>query len=66
MGKKPLKFKIKEVSYGRTINVGEYETVRIEYRADVPDGMDHVEVLDDLKDLLDQEERIVRKEFAKS
>ena len=57
--------KIKDVSYGRTLNVGDYETVRIEFSAAVDPGQSYQEVLDQLKDVMDTEETIIRKEFVK-
>jgi len=58
--------KITQVTYGRTINVGDYETVRIDLSADVSEGQTYQEVLDALKLAMDKEESLTRKEYAKN
>lgn len=58
--------RITTVTYGRTINIGGFETVRIELSAQVDPGGEYEPVLDALKDILDAEEKLVRREFENS
>jgi hypothetical protein len=53
---------IKSVSYGRTINMGNYESVRVDLVASVPAGEDWREVLEDLKGEMLKLEKRTRKE----
>lgn len=55
---------ITSVTFGRTINVGNFENVRIEYRADVKPGQDAGEVMKALKRIANAEEERVRDEYA--
>ena len=55
---------ITSVSYGRTINMGNYESVRIDLTACVPEGEDWHEVLEDLKgEMLKLEKRTKKEGF---
>ena len=47
--KKPRPTRITSVSYGLTVNVGNYETVRFDLTAQVADDEDWRDVLDSLK-----------------
>ncbi len=52
---------VSEVSYGRTINVGNFENVRIDYRAKVKPGQTHDQVMAALKRICrDEENRVLR------
>jgi hypothetical protein len=52
---------ITEVVYGRTINVGNYESVRVEYRARVKEGQTAAAVMAALKKIAAEEEgRVLR------
>ncbi len=55
--------KIIQITYGRTIFIGKYETVRIDFTAQVPEGENYRRVLNQLKDLSDIEEGRIRHEF---
>ncbi len=55
---------ITQVTYGRTINIGYYETVRFDLTAQVPEGENYRRVLNQLKDLADIEEERLRNEFS--
>jgi hypothetical protein len=54
--------KIKRVSYGRTINMGNYESVRLDLVADVPADERWQDVLDELKCEMLRLEKQTRKE----
>ncbi len=41
--------RIKRVTYGRTVNMGNYESVRLDLTADVPEDEKWQDVLDDLR-----------------
>ena len=56
--------KITQVTYGRTIFIGSYETVRFDFTAQVPEGDTYRRVLNQLKDLADVEEGRIRREFG--
>ena len=59
-----MKIKITKVSYGRTINMGNYESVRIDLTADVPLGEDHQDVIEELKgEMLKLEKRTKKDGF---
>ncbi len=45
MTKKATGFRIKEVGFGLTINMGNYQSKRVDLTADVPTGMSHLEAL---------------------
>lgn len=47
--KKPLPGKITQISYGLTVNIGNYETVRFDLTAQVAPDEDWRDVLDALK-----------------
>lgn len=53
---------VTEVAYGRTINTGNYQNVRIDYRAKVKPGQDPVYVMRALKLMAAEEEERVRAE----
>lgn len=56
-----MELDIIEVVYGRTINIGNYESVRIEYKARVKEGQTAEKVMEALKKVTAQEEaRILR------
>ena len=46
--------KIKEISFRRVFNLGNYETVALELRADVNDNENIIESLDELKNVCDK------------
>lgn len=41
--------RVKQVSFGRTVNMGNYESVRFDLVADVGPGESHLDVLETLK-----------------
>lgn len=53
---------ITSVSYGRTINMGNYESVRIDLSARVPDGEKWQDVLSELQGEMLKLEKRTRKE----
>lgn len=54
---KPL---ITNVSYGRTVDIGEYESIRFDFTARVQEGENWQDVLDELK-----KEALKQEKFAK-
>lgn len=53
--------KITSVSYGRTINMGNYESVRVDLTATVAASDDWRDVLEDLKGEMLKQEKQVKK-----
>ncbi len=53
---------IQSVSYGRTINMGNYESVRIDLTATVTSGEDYRDTLNDLKTEMLKLEKQTRRE----
>lgn len=49
MSGKPNEIKITSVSYGRTLNIGNYETVRLDLTAEVADDQRWIDVLNELR-----------------
>lgn len=56
--------KIKEISYGKTINVGNYQSVRVEFTADTEE-QHWAEALDTLKEIVRLAEVDILKENKK-
>jgi len=54
--------KITKVNYGRTINMGNYESVRIDLTADIEEGENWREALETLKEKMLKEEKITKKQ----
>jgi len=54
---------VSEVGFGRTINLGQYENARIEYKAKVKPGQDPMQVMQALKKMANEEEKRVRAEY---
>lgn len=57
-----MKNKITSVSYGKTINMGNYESVRLDLTARVDDGESWKDVLDELKGEMLKLEKQTKKE----
>jgi hypothetical protein len=55
--------KITEITMGRTINVGNYESVRIDLTAEVVEGDEFALVITQLKAMLAIQEAQIRKEY---
>lgn len=55
---------ITQVTYGRTVNLGDYENARIELSARVEPGQTYEQVLNGLRDLMDQQEEQERQDCA--
>lgn len=53
---------ITQVSYGKTINIGNYQSIRIEFRADLLPGESLTETIERLKKILDKEETLILRE----
>ncbi len=53
---------ITQVTYGRTVNLGDYENARIELSARVEPGQTYEQVLNGLRDLMDQQEEQERQD----
>jgi len=53
---------ITQVSYGKTINIGNYQSIRIEFRADLLPGESLAETIERLKKILDKEETLILRE----
>jgi len=59
-----MKIQITQVNYGRTINMGNYESVRLDLTAKVNQGEDYKEVLEELKgEILKLEKRTKKEGF---
>ena len=56
--------RISRISLGKTMNVGNYQDIRLEYTADVSHDEDHEEALRTLKDILQSSETKIRREIA--
>jgi hypothetical protein len=54
--------KIIQISYGKTINIGNYQSIRLEYTASVDPGDLPDKVLEDLKDILTDAENEIKLE----
>jgi hypothetical protein len=57
-----IKVKITQVSYGRTLNVGNYETVRLDLTAQVADDQKWIDVLNELRRKLEALEPKIREQ----
>jgi hypothetical protein len=55
--------KITKITYGRTVNIGNFENVRFDFTAEVPPEEDYRRVLGELKRLADREEARIRREY---
>jgi len=53
---------IKEVHYGKTINIGNFQSIRVELAADVPININHLAVLEELKLDMNEIEKQIRLE----
>ena len=59
-----MKIQITQVNYGRTINMGNYESVRLDLTAKVNQGEDYKQVLEELKgEILKLEKRTKKEGF---
>lgn len=55
---------ILEIAYGRTINIGNFENVRLEFRVQVPKGTSYEDTLERIKQIADREEAKIRREHS--
>lgn len=53
---------ITEITYGKTMNIGRYESVRLDLTARVPAGKSYADVLAKLKRIMVEEEDVIRAE----
>ena len=53
---------ISKVTLGKTINIGNYQSIRVEFTADVGDGDTHLDALAHLKRIVANAEDDIKKE----
>lgn len=53
---------ISRISYGKTINIGNYQSIRVEFTADLTGDDDHITTLQHLKKITANAEEDVKKE----
>lgn len=57
------RLKITSVSYGRTVNVGKFESVRLDATADVQTGQTPAEVLETLQAFIGEQEALAQRKY---
>lgn len=57
--------RITRLTVGRTTDLGNYESIRFDVTAEVLDGQSWQEVMDHLKALVNEEDRLIREEFGR-
>ena len=55
---------ISKVTLGKTINIGNFQSIRVEFTADVEPNETHIEALTHLKRILDNAEFDIKKELS--
>ncbi len=58
----PTEPEIFEITYGKTVNIGNYESVRLDLTARVPAGKSYADILARLKQIMVMEEAAIHDE----